>query len=59
MSIWFIIGIVTIAWAVYEIYTGTTWLHRKIVRKQEPQFYWILIIIWIVLGLWAIYAGLS
>ena len=59
MNIWLLVGIALIAWAVYEIYTGTTWLHRKVARKQEPLFYWILIVIWIILAAWAVYAGIS
>ena len=59
MNIWLIVGIALLVWTAYEVYTGTTWLHRKVARTEEPLFYWILIAVWAVLALWAIYSGLS
>jgi len=59
MNIWLYVGIALLIWDVYEIITGSTWIHRKVRRADEPLLYWILIAIWAILALWAIYVGIS
>ena len=59
MNVWLVVGIALLAWDIYEIYTGSTWIHRKVTRAKEPALYWVLIAIWTVLALWALYVGLS
>jgi len=59
MNIWLYVGIALLIWDVYEIITGSTWIHRKVTRVKEPALYWILIAIWGILALWAIYVGIS
>ena len=59
MNIWLIVGIALLIWDIYEIFTGSTYLHRKVTRAAEPLFYWILVAVWGILALWAIYVGIS
>ena len=59
MNVWLVVGIALLAWDIYEIYIGSTWIHRKVTRAKEPALYWVLIAIWTVLALWALYVGLS
>lgn len=59
MNVWLYAGIALLIWDAYEIITGTTWIHRKVSRAKEPKLYWIMIAIWTILALWAIYVGLS
>lgn len=51
MSIWFVIGIVLIAWALYDIFKGSVWIHRKVDRKYEPKLYWFWITVYILIGI--------
>lgn len=48
--IWLIIGIVLLIWAVYDLFSGTVWSYRKIYRSEEPEAYWITLIVWFVLA---------
>lgn len=46
MENWLIIGIILILWAVFDLFTGTVWLHKEIKRDEEAIFYWLVWIIW-------------
>jgi hypothetical protein len=59
MNIWLLVGSALLIWDIYEIITGTTWIHRKVSCADEPQLYWILIAVWTILAFWAIYVGIS
>ncbi|MEM7009031.1 MAG: hypothetical protein AAF462_07860 [Thermodesulfobacteriota bacterium] len=59
MNIWLIVGIALLVWDIYEIITGSTWIHRKVARAKEPALFWVLVTIWGILALWAIYVGLT
>lgn len=59
MNIWFILGLALLAWSMYELVVGKTWILREINRKIEPVFYWVLQIIWFTLALWIVYHGIT
>lgn len=47
MSIWQYLGVALFAWASFDIWHGYTWLHRKVMRDDDPLLYWALIALWL------------
>ncbi|WP_412987390.1 hypothetical protein [Pontimicrobium sp. IMCC45349] len=59
MNIWFYIGIGLLLWVLYDLYYGVTWTHRPIYRQYEPNAYWLVSIVWIIVALTTTLAGLG
>ena len=51
MNIWVMVGIVLIMWAVFDLFTGTVWVHRKVERRYEPKLYWVWIMVYLLIGI--------
>lgn len=51
MSFWFIIGIIIIVWVVYDIMSGTVWIHRPVSYATEPFLFWFCITVYLALGI--------
>lgn len=51
MQTWLLIGAGLILWAIYDLFTGQVWLHRKFIRKEEPWAYWTTWTIWAIVAL--------
>lgn len=49
--IWYIIGIALLCWVGYDILAGYTYLHRVILRDEEPVFFWSMMLVWVALAI--------
>ena len=50
ITAWQFVGLALIIWVMYDLIMGYTYLHRKIIRKYEPLFYWTILAIWLVIA---------
>lgn len=48
--IWPYIGVALFVWTGFDIIKGHTWLHRKVLRDEEPVLYWALIVLWLAVA---------
>lgn len=58
MNMWFYIGIGLLIWVLFDLFYGVTWTIRPIYRKHEPNVYWFVTIIWIVVAVTTTFSGL-
>lgn len=54
IAAWQFIGAALVIWIIYDLIAGYTYLHRKIQRKQEPLFYWIVLATWMAVALYTL-----
>lgn len=59
MNFWFFIGLGLIIWVLYDFYYGVTWIHRPVYKKYEPNAYWLVSIIWLLVAITTTLAGLG
>lgn len=59
MSVWFYIGIGLILWVIYDMYYGVTWTFRPIYKKYEPNAYWFVTLLWIIVAIYTTLFGLG
>lgn len=58
MSLWQWVGVALVVWLLWDLYAGTTWIHRTVYREYEPSLYWVVMSVWaviagvLVLGIW-------
>jgi len=45
-NFWFVIGVILVLWAIYDLFSGKVWIHREVMREYEPSLYWISWSIW-------------
>lgn len=50
--IWQLIGYLLLAWAIFEIIVGETYLTGTIKRKEQPLAFWLIQAIYIALAVW-------
>lgn len=50
MSPWRIVGFGLLAWALFDIASGRTFLHRSISRDDEPLLFWAVAGLWVAVG---------
>ncbi len=48
---WRLVGVVLIAWVVWDLYAGYTILYDVIYRDVDPLMYWIGVGLWAALGM--------
>jgi len=44
------VGIGLLLWAAWDIFNGVTYVWGAIYRKESPLLYWLVVAIWISLG---------
>jgi len=49
-TIWNYVGIGLLLWAAWDIFNGVTYVWGAIYRKESPLLYWLVVAIWISLG---------
>ena len=54
MYFWLAVGVLCLIWTGVELGSGRAWLHREVRRDREPGFYWALVLVGLLLGLWCI-----
>lgn len=59
MNFWFYIGIGLILWGIYDIYYGVTWAFRPIYKRYQPNAYWFVTLLWIVVAIYTTLSGLG
>lgn len=47
MTITASIGVLLLTWILWDLYSGSVWLHREYHRSEEPFSYWLLIMLWL------------
>jgi hypothetical protein len=47
-------GILFFIWVIPDIYTEVTYFIEPITKKEHPVVYWMVIVTWILLGLYAL-----
>jgi len=50
-SLWQIVGGFLILWVIYDLFSGQTYLHRKIIRRHEAALYWTVLAVWLAIGI--------
>lgn len=55
MSWPFYLGIFLMLWVVFDLFSGSVWLHRKYQRALEPIRYWLTILLWLLVALSCFY----
>lgn len=50
MSIAFIIGILLLLWVLWDLFSGSVWLHREFKRAEEPFAYWSTLLLWLAVA---------
>jgi hypothetical protein len=57
-GLWFewywIWGALLVAWAITDLRNQRTYLLDDIPRSESPVLYWIVVLMWLLLGLWAL-----
>ncbi len=48
---WRIVGVSLLAWVVWGLYEGYTFLYDMIYKSADPVMYWIGLALWTALGL--------
>lgn len=43
-------GIIILAWAIPDIFSGKTNLSEPVLRKETPVLYWAIILMWLFLA---------
>ena len=51
---WLIIGVGLMLWVAIDLAIGKTWIHREVVRRDEPWLFWGLMAVWTALALYCI-----
>ena len=51
MGLWQVVGMLLFLWLGWDLYSGKTWLHRAIVRSEEPCLFWMSIGLWSIVAL--------
>lgn len=59
MNWYWIWGCLFLYWAVPALRGGTAYLVEPIERDRDPLLFWLIVALWIGLGLWAVIADLS
>jgi hypothetical protein len=59
MSLWFIIGSGLMLWAIWDLVSGTTFLHRRYTRRFEPKMFWLTWSAWAVIAVAVTYGSLT
>ena len=52
-------GLLFIFWAVPSVRTGEAFLLGPVIREDQPVIFWVVTVLWFVLGLMTILADLS
>lgn len=55
MQITFILGVLLLCWAGYDLMRGKTWLHREFSRRDEPLSYWLTLGVWLAVAISCFY----
>lgn len=50
-----ILGILLLIWVIYDLMTGTVWLHRAYRRTEELAGYWAGMGLWFVVAVSCFY----
>ncbi len=50
MTITAIIGILLLLWVIWDLFSGSVWLHREFYRAQEPVAYWSTLLLWLTVA---------
>ena len=50
MNVWTVVGVGSLLWSLIELLAGRAWLHREIERGSEPTYYWVVMLLWVMLG---------
>ncbi len=50
-------GLILLSWAFIDIRHGATYLLEDIPRSESPLLYWTVVLMWVVLGVWALVAS--
>ncbi len=40
------LGAALVLWVIYDLFSGSAWLHREYVRAEEPVGYWLTMLLW-------------
>ena len=51
MSFGYILGILLLLWVAYDLYNGSTWLHRQFHRSEQPFAYWSVMLLWLLVAI--------
>ncbi len=51
MTLPYILGILLLLWAGYDLIRGRVWLHREFQRGDEPWAYWSTLSLWLLVAL--------
>jgi hypothetical protein len=46
-------GILFLFWVIPDLFTGVTYFIEPIDKKQNPYLYWVIIISWILMAIYA------
>lgn len=50
-NLYWLIGLLMICWGLNDFVRGETYLFETVTNKKTPYLYWIILIVWVVLGL--------
>jgi len=53
-SIWTLVGIALLIWVGWDLFAGYTYLHRVVVRTEEPGLYWVTMAVWTIIAVWCL-----
>lgn len=51
-GVWQYVGIGLALWVLFDLFNGSLYLHRSIVRKEEPGLYWFGMLLWSAVAAW-------
>ncbi|HBR99322.1 MAG TPA: hypothetical protein DD979_18385 [Gammaproteobacteria bacterium] len=49
-NLWQWVGVALVVWLAWDLYQGSTWIHRAVFRRQEPVLYWVLMAVWAMIA---------
>ncbi len=56
-GIWQWVGIALAAWVLWDLFSGSVYLHRKVYRAQEPSLYWMAVLLWAAVAASCFFGG--
>ncbi|WP_165840153.1 hypothetical protein [Motiliproteus coralliicola] len=49
------LGITLLLWVLWDLFSGSVWLHREYRRTHEPFGYWLTMLLWTLVAVSCFY----
>ena len=57
LTVWQWIGVALSLWVAWDLVTGHVYSYRSVRRRDEPVYYWAMMLIWSAVAIWCLFGA--